>query len=397
MKSKMTVRDINPEGKRVFVRVDFNVPMDDLGQVDDDTRIRGAVPTIEYLLEKGASVILASHLGRPKGKRVEAFSLRPVSRRLEEILGSPVSMADDAIGPATRRAVERLQPGQILLLENLRFHAAEELDDGEFARELASYADIYVNDAFGAAHRAHASTHAIASFLPAVAGLLMEREIQTLTELLASPGHPFVAVIGGAKISSKIGVLQHLTSLADAFIVGGAMANTLLQARSMDIGDSLAETDKLDVAREFLEAAAVHRVDVHLPSDVVVAEAVEPDAENRVIDITAGVPEGWKIVDVGPESLAVFSAVVKRAKTILWNGPLGVFEVPPFDAGTVALAHAIADSEALSVMGGGDSISAIERADVAAGMSHISTGGGATLEFLEGRELPGIHVLRDAD
>ncbi len=397
MKSKMTVRDINPEGKRVFVRVDFNVPMDDLGQVDDDTRIRAAVPTIEYLLEKGASVILASHLGRPKGKRVEAFSLRPVRRRLEEILGRPITMADDAIGPATVRAVERLEPGQILLLENLRFHGAEELDDREFARELASYADIYVNDAFGAAHRAHASTHAIASFLPAVAGLLMECEIQTLTELLDSPGHPFVAVIGGAKISSKIGVLQHLTSLADAFIIGGAMANTLLQARGMDIGDSLAETDKLDVAREFLEAAAVHRVDVHLPSDVVVAEAVEPDAENRVIDIAAGVPEGWKIVDVGPESLAVFSAVVKRAKTILWNGPLGVFEVPPFDAGTVALAHAIADSEALSVMGGGDSISAIERADVAAGMSHISTGGGATLEFLEGRELPGIHVLRDAD
>jgi len=397
MKTKMTVRDINLAGKRVFVRVDFNVPMDARGQVDDDTRIRAAVPTIEYLLQEGASVILASHLGRPKGERVEAFSLRPVGRRLEEILGRPVRIVDDAIGPATKRAVEKLQPGQILLLENLRFHAAEELDDREFARELANYADIYVDDAFGAAHRAHASTHAIAGFLPAVAGLLMDREIQTLTKLLASPGHPFVAIIGGAKISSKIGVLQHLTSLADAFIIGGAMANTLLQANGMDIGASMAETDKLDVARGFLDAAAARKVDVHLPSDVVVAHAVEPGAENRVIDIAAGVPEGWKIVDVGPGSLAVFSAVVQRAKTILWNGPLGVFEVPPFDAGTVALAHAVAASEALSVVGGGDSISAIERADVAAGMSRISTGGGATLEFLEGRDLPGIHVLRDAD
>lgn len=397
MKTKMTVRDIDPAGKRVFVRVDFNVPMDDRGRVDEDSRIRAAVPTIEYLLQKGASVILASHLGRPKGKRVEAFSLRPVGRRLEEILGRAVHMTDDAIGPATERALEKLQPGQILLLENLRFHAAEERDDHEFARELALYADLYVNDAFGAAHRAHASTHAIADFLPAVAGLLMDREIQTLTKLLASPGHPFVAVIGGAKISSKMGVLQHLTSLVDAFIIGGAMANTLLQSRGMDIGASLVETDKLDVAREFLDAAAASKVDVHLPSDVVVANAVGPGAENHVIDIAGGVPKGWKIVDMGPGSLAVFSAVVRHAKTILWNGPLGIFEVPPFDAGTVALAHAIAESEALSVVGGGDSISAIGRAGVAAGMSHISTGGGATLEFLEGRELPGIHVLRDAD
>lgn len=393
----MTVRDIDLLGKRVFARVDFNVPMDDRGRVDDDSRIRAVVPTIEYLIHEGASVILASHLGRPKGKRVGALSLRPVGVRLEEILGRTVHMTDDAVGPATERAVEKLQPGQILLLENLRFHDAEERDDPRFARELALYADIYVNDAFGAAHRAHASTHAITNYLPAVAGLLMDSEIQTLTKLLTAPQHPFVAVIGGSKISSKVGVLQHLTSVVDAFIIGGAMANTLLQAKGMDIGASLSETDGLDVARAFLGVASAGNVDVHLPTDVVVANVVGHGAENHVMDIAAGVPTGWKIVDVGPDSSAKFSAVVRHAKTIVWNGPLGVFEVPPFDAGTVAMAQAIAQSEALSVVGGGDSISAVERAGVAEAMSHISTGGGATLEFLEGRELPGIRVLRDAN
>jgi phosphoglycerate kinase len=394
MTTKQTVLDIDVRGKRVFVRVDFNVPLNSECGITDDTRIRAAVPTIQYLLRHGAAVILASHLGRPKGKVVEDARLTPVSRRLAELLGQPVEMAPDSIGPEVERMATTLQPGNVMLLENLRFHPEEEQNDPVFARSLASLADIYVDDAFGSAHRAHASTEGIARYLPAVAGLLMEQELDALGGLLTHPRRPFVVLVGGAKISGKIGVLTHLIGLADSFLIGGGMANTLLKAEGVDIAASLVEDDRLEAAREFLARASEFGRSVYLPIDVVVAQRPEESAECRVVGINQ-VPAGWTIVDIGAETVKRFNEVIAGAGTIFWNGPMGIFEVPAFAAGTRAIAEHVAASEAVTVVGGGDSVAAVEQTGVADRITHISTGGGASLEFLEGRTLPGVAVLQD--
>jgi phosphoglycerate kinase len=394
MVRKKTVRDVDVRDKRVFVRVDFNVPVEN-GRITDDTRIRETLPTIQYLLDHGAAVILASHLGRPKGKVVDSMRLRPVANRLSELLDRPVSMAPDCIGLEVEDMARNLKPGQVLLLENLRFHPEEEENDPEFARQLASLADIYVDDAFGSAHRAHASTAGIAQYLPAVSGLLMMRELEALGSVLQNPARPFLALIGGAKISSKIGVLQHLLGLADGFVIGGGMANTLLKAQGKDIGASLVEDDKIDVARDFLSAARDRGRAVRLPVDVVIADRVEQGAESKIVSVDQ-VPEGWMIVDIGPHTVEDYIRALSGAGTVVWNGPMGVFEIPQFSLGTRAVAEALADSRAKTIVGGGDSIAAVEQAGVADKMAHISTGGGASLEFLEGRELPGVAALQDA-
>jgi phosphoglycerate kinase len=395
MHAKQTVRDVDVGGKRVLVRVDFNVPLDSAGNITDDTRIRAALPTIHYLLDRGAAVILASHLGRPKGKVDPRLSLRPVAERLSELLGRPVRLAPDSTGPQVEAEARSLQPGDILLLENLRFHAEEEANDPAFARSLAGLADLYVNDAFGTAHRAHASTAGVAGYLPAVSGLLMERELEALGSVLHNPRHPLVAIIGGAKISTKIAVLEHLLQIADSFLIGGGMANTLLLAQGLAIGASLAERDKIDVARDFLKAAEAAGRDVHLPVDVLVAERVEAGSPTRVA-AASSVPSGWAIVDIGPETAAEFANVAAGAGTVVWNGPMGVFEIPEFAEGTRRIAQALAGIGAETIVGGGDSVAAVEQLGLADRMSHVSTGGGASLEFLEGRELPGVAVLADA-
>lgn len=394
---KRTIRDIDVDGKRVFVRVDFNVPLDKTtGRITDDSRIRAALPTLRYLLDHGAALILASHLGRPKGSPVPSMSLKPAAERLSELLGMPVQLAPDSVGPEVEALAAGLKSGQVLLLENLRFHPEEEADDPEFARRLASLADIYVNDAFGTAHRAHASTAGIARYLPAVSGLLMEREIEALGTILHGAEHPLVAIIGGAKISSKIGVLEHLLDVADEFLIGGGMANTLLKAEGVEVGASLVEDDKLDVARSFLGAAHERGREVYLPTDVVVVKSVDaPDTAHTTP--ANSVSPGWSIVDIGPETIRRYSETLKRASTVVWNGPMGIFEVEAFSQGTLAMAKALADSRAKSVVGGGDSVAAIEQAGLADRMYHVSTGGGASLEFLEGRELPGVAVLQDAE
>ena len=395
MKRKKTVRDVDVHGKKVFVRVDFNVPLDTQGNVTDDTRIRAALPTIQYLLDHGAAVILASHLGRPKGKVVDAMRLTPVARRLSERLGTDVQMAPDSVGPEVERMARELRPGQVLLLENLRFHPEEEANDEEFARQLASLADIYVNDAFGSAHRAHASTEGMARYLPAVSGFLMQAELDALGGALSDPQRPLAALIGGAKISTKIGVLEHLLDVADEFLIGGGMANTFFKAEGKDVGASLAEDDKLDVARSFLSHAREKRRDVYLPEDVVVVQSLD-DASDRKVVSPDEVPDGWMIVDIGPATVQRFSGVLKEARTVVWNGPMGIFERPEFAEGTRALATALANSPARTIVGGGDSVAAVEQMGVADRMAHISTGGGASLEFLEGRELPGVAALEDA-
>lgn len=394
MTAKQTIRDVDVHGKRVLVRVDFNVPLQD-GRIVDDTRIRAALPTIRYLLDHGAAVILVSHLGRPRNGPDESLRMAPVTERLSELLGRPVETVKESVGPEVETRARELRPGEILMLENIRFHPEETANDPEFARALARLADIYVNDAFGTAHRAHASTEGVAHYLPAVSGLLMEKEIEALSGLLQNPVRPLAALIGGAKISSKIGVLENLLGTADQFLIGGGMANTLLKAQGHSVGASLVEDDKLDVAREFLHRAAAKGRSVHLPSDVVVVPEIRPDAEVRVLPVTA-VPPGWSIVDIGPGTIEHFSEVLSRAGTIVWNGPMGIFEMPRFATGTRAIAQTLADSQAYVVVGGGDSIAAAEQAGVIDRMGHVSTGGGASLEFLEGRELPGIAALRDA-
>jgi phosphoglycerate kinase len=394
MAGKKTIRDVDVHGKRVFVRVDFNVPLED-GRITDDTRIRETLPTIRYLLDQGAAVILASHLGRPKGKPVDSMRLTPVANRLSELLGRPVTMAPDAIGPEVERLARDLKPSDVLLLENLRFHPEEEANDPAFARKLASLADLYVNDAFGSAHRAHASTAGIAAYLPAVSGLLMGRELAALGGVLHDPKRPLAALIGGAKISTKIGVLQNLLDVADEFLIGGGMANTLLKAEGKEVGSSLVEDDKLDVARGFLSAANERGRAVYLPSDVVVARRIEQGADGKVVSSDA-VEQGWMIADIGPAAIGEFSSVLKQAGTVVWNGPMGVFEIEQFAEGTRALARVLADSKAETIVGGGDSVAAVEQTGVSDKMAHISTGGGASLEFLEGRELPGVAALEDA-
>jgi phosphoglycerate kinase len=393
---KLTIRDVDVAGKRVFVRVDFNVPLED-GKVTDDSRIRAAIPTIHYLLTHGARVILASHLGRPDGKVQDGLRLRPVAERLSQLLGRNVPVTGDALGVGTVDAVKRLRNGELLLLENLRFHAEEEKNDPAFARQLAEYAEIYVNDAFGTAHRAHASTVGVAQLLPSYAGFLMEREIAMLSRLLEDPGHPFAAIVGGAKVSGKLKVLDSLLAKVDVLILGGGMANTFLLAQGKSVGKSLAEHDMVEEARRALATAEKAKVKVILPVDVVVAKEVTRGTEYKTIPAEK-IPASWHIVDVGSATLDLMQASLAEAKTVFWNGPLGVFEIPSFAHGTRAIARflaARADAGATIVVGGGDSVAAIQQQGLAERFTHISTGGGASLEFLEGRELPGVAVLQD--
>ena len=393
---KLSVRDLDAAGKRVFVRVDFNVPLQD-GKVTDDSRIRAALPTIRHLQAQGARVILASHLGRPDGKVSDSLRLRPVGARLGQLLGKTVPVTGDALGVGTQDAVNRLRNGEVLLLENLRFHAEEEKNDPEFAKALAAYADVYVNDAFGTAHRAHASTVGIATLLPSYAGFLMEKEIEHLSMLLENPGRPFAAIIGGAKVSDKIKVLKNLLAKVDVMVIGGGMANTFLLAQGKPVGKSLAEPDRVEDARAIIAAAEEMGVRLVLPVDVVVSKEVTRGSEYKTIPAEK-VPASWHIVDLGKQSLANIEEALADVQTVLWNGPLGVFEIPSFAHGTKALARflaARAEAGATVVVGGGDSVAAITQQGLADKMTHISTGGGASLEFLEGRELPGITVLRD--
>jgi phosphoglycerate kinase len=393
---KLTIRDVDVADKRVFVRVDFNVPLAD-GKVTDDSRIRAALPTITSLLSDGARVVLASHLGRPDGKVQDGLRLRPVGERLSQLLRRNVPVTGDALGIGTEDAVRRMRPGEAILLENLRFHAAEEKNDPVFAEQLASYADIYVNDAFGTAHRAHASTVGIAKILPAYAGLLMEREIKMLSSLLENPAHPFAAILGGAKVSDKINVIDHLLTKVDILILGGGMANTFLLAEGKSVGKSLAEHDRVDDARRILAAAEERGVPVILPTDVVIAKEVTRGTEYKTVG-TEKFPASWHIVDLGEESRRAIEEALEPAKTVFWNGPLGVFEIPSFAHGTKEIARylaAKAEKGTTVVVGGGDSVAALEQQGLAEKMTHISTGGGASLEFLEGRELPGIAVLQD--
>ena len=393
---KLTIRDFDAAGKRVFVRVDFNVPLAD-GKVTDDSRIRAALPTINHLLGQGAKVVLASPLGRPDGKVQDGLRLRPVGQRLSTLLRRNVPVTGDALGVGTEDAVKRLRSGEALLLENLRFHVEEEQNDPEFAAALASYADVYVNDAFGTAHRAHASTVGVAKLLPAYAGLLMEREIEMLSTLVEKPARPFAAILGGAKVSDKIGVLEQLIGKVDILVVGGGMANTFLLAQGKTVGKSLAEHDRVEDARRILAAAEERNIPVILPVDVVVAKEVTRGTEYKTIPAEK-IPASWHIVDVGAKSLELMQDALADARTVFWNGPLGVFEIPSFAHGTKAIARFVAeraDNGATVVVGGGDSVAALTQQGLADRMTHISTGGGASLEFLEGRELPGVQVLLD--
>ncbi len=391
--NKQTIRDVEVKGKRVLVRADFNVPLDD-GRITDDRRIREALPTIAELRQQGARVILASHLGRPDGKVVDSLRLDPVAQRLGELLGAPVRKLPDCVGPEVQRAVAEMRDGQVVLLENLRFHREEEANDEQFARALASLADLYVNDAFGTAHRAHASTVGVTRFLPAVAGLLMEKELTYLSRALEDPRRPFVAILGGKKVSDKIGVIRNLLTRADALLIGGAMGYTFLRAQGLPVGASLCEEDKLDLARSLMDDAAKRKVMFRLPDDVVVADRFAQDAAHRVVPAGA-IPEGWMGMDIGPQASAAYADVIARAGTVMWNGPMGVFEFPAFAAGTRAVAEAMAKSKAVTIVGGGDSAAAVQQMGLAEHMTHISTGGGASLEFLEGKQLPGVAALLD--
>jgi len=390
MFNKRSVRDIDVHGKKVLVRVDYNVPIAD-GKVTDDTRIRAAMPTLEYLLQYGAAVILCSHLGRPKDGPDPKYSLRPVAAHLSELLGKPVAFAEDCIGPQAEAAARSLKSGDVLVLENTRFHPQETKNDPEMARQLASLAEIYVNDAFGSAHRAHASTEGVAHFLPAVAGFLLEEEIRYLGQAVEDPKRPFIAILGGAKISDKIGVIRNLLTKADSVLIGGGMANTFFKAQGYTVGDSLVEEEALETARLLLHDGGTH---LRLPVDVVIADRFDADAAMKLMPM-GPIPDGWRILDVGPETVAAFGRVIATASTIVWNGPMGVFEFPRFAEGTFGIARHIAESNAVSVIGGGDSVAAINQAGLYDRITHISTGGGASLEMLEGLVLPGLAALLD--
>jgi phosphoglycerate kinase len=392
MFNKKTIKDIDVNKKCVLVRVDFNVPIKN-GQVMDDTRIKAALPTIQYLLDHGAAVILMSHLGRPKGKVVAEYSLRPVADHLQKLIERSVSFAEDCIGPSAEKAVAILEPGQVLLLENTRFHPEEEKNAEEMAQQLAKLGDVYVNDAFGAAHRAHASTEGVARHLPAVAGLLMEKEIRYLGEAIAEPSHPFIAILGGAKVSDKIGVIRNLLKKTDQILIGGGMANTFFKAKGSKVGDSLVEDEVLDIARDLLLEGGNK---LHLPEDMVIADQFDAQANSKTVPV-GDVPDGWRILDIGPETVKTFSQILSDAKTIVWNGPMGVFEFPKFAEGTYGIAKAVANSNAVSIIGGGESVAAIQQSGLADKITHISTGGGASLEMLEGKTLPGLATLKDKE
>jgi phosphoglycerate kinase len=391
--NKKSVRDVDVAGKRVFVRVDFNVPLEN-GQITDDTRIRETLPTIRYLIEKGARVILASHLGRPKGKVVEEMRLTPVAARLSELLGKPVAKADEAIGKAVEAKIAELGNGDVLLLENVRFYPGEEANDPELAKAFAALADLYVNDAFGAAHRAHASTEGIAHYLPAVSGLLMEKELSVLGKALHNPDRPFTAIIGGAKVKDKIDVINNLLGIADNVIIGGGLSYTFLKAQGYEIGKSLVDNEKLDLANGFIRKAKEKGVNFMLPVDVVVADAFSADANTKVVPID-GIPRDWEAIDIGPKTRELYAETIAKSKLVVWNGPMGVFEIEPFSHGTRAVAEACAKTSAYTIIGGGDSAAAVEKFQLADKMDHISTGGGASLEFMEGKALPGVVALND--
>ncbi|MEJ2734334.1 MAG: phosphoglycerate kinase [Anaerolineae bacterium] len=389
--NKKTVRDVDVKGKRVLVRVDFNVPLAE-GVVTDDTRIRASLPTLRYLLDEGATLILCSHVGRPKGEVVDTLKMDPIAHRLSELLDRPVTKLDDCIGPEVEAAVRAARPGAVIVLENTRFHPGEKANDPAFAAQLAALADLYVDDAFGSAHRAHASTEGVTHYLPAVAGFLMEKELEFLGGALAAPQKPFVAILGGAKISDKIGVIENLLDRVDALLVGGGMANTFLKADGYDVAESLVEDDSLDTARELIERGGDRLV---LPVDVTVADRFDADAFSQVVTV-AEVPPHWRILDIGPRTLELFQERLAGARTVVWNGPMGVFEFEKFAQGTEAVARMLAAlPEATTIIGGGDSAAAVKRTGLADKMSHISTGGGASLEFLEGKTLPGVAALLD--
>ncbi len=392
--NKLTIEDLDLRGKRVFIRVDFNVPLDENLKITDDRRIRSSLPTINYAIDEGARVILASHLGRPKGKASPRASLAPVAKRLQRLLDKDVIFADDCIGPQVENFVSKMKSGDVLLLENLRFHPEEEKNDDEFSKALARLADAYVNDAFGAAHRAHASIVGITRHIPAAAGFLLKREIEYLKGVVLNPVRPFVAILGGAKVSGKIGVLENLVDKVDKVIVGGGMAFTFIKAMGYEIGNSLVEADMLDFADRIREKLIKNNVKFYLPVDCVIAQSMEPGVETKLVT-TQEIPKGWLALDIGPASVRLFSEAIQDAKTVIWNGPMGVFELDAFSRGTYAIAHSVADAYALTIVGGGDTDLAVHKAGVSDSISFISTGGGASLQLLEGKELPGISALTD--
>jgi phosphoglycerate kinase len=387
---KKTVKDIDIKNKRVLMRVDFNVPMAD-GKVSDDKRIKAALPTIKYVLEQGASLILMSHLGRPKSASDSAFSLRAASEVLAALLETPVKMAPDCVGPEVEKLAQEMKPGDVLMLENTRFHAGEEKNDLDLAKQMASLGDVYVNDAFGSAHRAHSSTEGIARFLPAVSGFLMEQELEYLGRAVANPEHPYIAILGGAKISDKILVVETLLSKCDKLIIGGGMANTFLSAQGLNMQDSLVEAESLELAKTIMAKSSEKII---LPVDAIIADKFDAEANTQIVEVDK-IPAGWRMLDVGPKTLELYKTSLNGVKLVVWNGPVGVFEMPKFAEGTFALARMLADSGAITVIGGGDSASAVKKAGVAKKMTHVSTGGGASLEFLEGKELPGVAALLD--
>ena len=395
--NKKTVKDIDVAGKKVLLRCDFNVPMakDGSGVITDDKRIRAALPTIQYLLEQNAAVVACSHLGKPKGEVKPELSLKPVAARLSELLGRTVIMAADVVGPDAQAKAAALQPGQVLLLENTRFEKGETKNDPELAKQLAAMADVYVSDAFGAVHRAHASTAGVADHLPAVSGFLIQKELEIIGGALANPKRPLVAILGGSKVSSKIGVINNLLEIADTIIIGGGMAYTFAAAQGGKVGDSLLEEDWKDYANEMVQKAAAKGVKLLLPVDTVAANAFAADAQSQVVK-TSEIPDGWQGLDIGPESVALYCDAVKDAGTVIWNGPMGVFEFPAFAKGTEAMAEALSKTSAITIIGGGDSAAAVQQLGYAEKMTHISTGGGASLEFMEGKELPGVACLLDA-
>lgn len=391
--NKKSIKDIDVKGKKVFCRVDFNVPMQN-GAITDDTRIRAALPTIQYLVEQGAKVILASHMGRPKGEVKEELRLTPVAVKLSELLGKEVAKADEAYGETVKAQIEKMNDGDVLLLENVRFYPGEEKNDPELAKEFAALADIFVNDAFGAAHRAHASTEGIAKHIPAVSGFLMQKELDVLGKAMSNPERPFTAIIGGAKVKDKIGVIENLLDKVDNLIIGGGLAYTFIKAKGYEIGTSLLEEDKIDLAKSFMQKAEEKGVKFYMPIDAVIAPEFGENVESKVVDIDA-IPADWMSLDIGPKTVELYADVIKNSKLVIWNGPMGVFEFDKFANGTKGVAEALAKSEAFSVVGGGDSAAAAEKFHLADQMSHISTGGGASLEFIEGKELPGVVALND--